>query len=134
MLSYLRILKLKRVALFLTIVLALLIAVSTLTPLPTKIDVPGSDKWHHFVAFAVLVFPLAYCNKRYAIVIAIAALGYGGFIEIVQPYVNRYGEFNDFVADGIGVCIGIVYGHGFVFFWRFNALTQKSGRELNRKA
>lgn len=40
-------------------------------------------------------------------VIAIAALGYGGFIEIVQPCVNRYGEFNDFVADGIGVCIVI---------------------------
>ena len=107
MLLHLHMLKRKRIALFLTIVLALVIAVSTLTPLPTKIDVPGSDKWHHFIAFAVLVFPLAYCNKRYAMVIAIAALGYGGFIEIVQPYVNRYGEFNDFVADGIGVCIGI---------------------------
>ena len=42
-----------------------------------------------------------------ALVIAIAALGYGGFIEFVQPYVNRYGEFNDFVADGVGVCVGI---------------------------
>ena len=94
-------------AAFLTLVFAIVIAVSTLTPLPTKIDVPGSDKWHHVVAFAALVFPLAYCNKRYAMVIAIAALGYGGFIEIVQPYVNRYGEFNNFVADGIGVCIGI---------------------------
>ena len=107
MLSYLHVLKLKRIAVLLTFVLALLIAVSTLTPLPTKIDVPGSDKWHHFVAFAVLVFPLAYCNKLYVTSIALVALSYGGLIEIVQPYVNRYGEFNDFVADGIGVCIGI---------------------------
>ena len=107
MLSYLHVLKLKRVALLLTIVLALIIAASTLSPLPTKIDVPGSDKWHHFVAFAALVFPLAYYSKRFASIVAVAALGYGGFIEIVQPYVNRYGEFNDFVADGIGVCIGI---------------------------
>ena len=107
MLSHLHTLKRKRVALFLTIVLALIIAASTLSPLPTKIDVPGSDKWHHFVAFAAMVFPLAYYSKRIVSVVAVAALGYGGFIEIVQPYVNRYGEFNDFVADGIGVCIGI---------------------------
>ena len=107
MLTHLEIFKRKRFSVLLTIVLALVIAMSTLSPLPTKIDVPGSDKWHHFLAFAVLVFPLAYCNKRYAVVIAIAALGYGGFIEFVQPYVNRYGEFNDFVADGVGVCVGI---------------------------
>ena len=105
MLSHLEIFKRKRFSVLLTIVLV--IAISTLSPLPTKIDVPGSDKWHHVVAFAALVFPLAYFNKRYAVVIAIAALGYGGFIEIVQPYVNRYAEFNDFVADGIGVCVGI---------------------------
>ena len=105
--SYLRILKIKRISILLTVVIAAVISLSTLTPLPTKIDVPGSDKWHHFLAFSVLVFPLAYCNKRYAIVMAIFALGYVGFIEIVQPYVNRYGEFNDFVADGIGVCVGI---------------------------
>ena len=100
-------LKTKRTSFLLTLALTAIIAVSTLTPLPTKIDVPGSDKWHHFVAFAALVFPLAYCNKRYAVMIAILALGYGAVIETVQPYVNRYGEFNDFVADGIGVCIGI---------------------------
>jgi len=57
-------------AAFLTLVFAL----STLTPLPTKIDVSGSDKWYQFVAFAVLVFPLAYCNKRYVVIIAAAAL------------------------------------------------------------
>lgn len=107
MLACLYILKRKRIAVFLTIFLSSVIAISTLSPLPTKIDVPGSDKRHHFLAFAVLVFPLAYCNKRYAVVIAIGALGYGGFIELVQPYVNRYGEFNDFLADGIGICIGI---------------------------
>ena len=105
--SYLRILKTKRISILLTVVIAAVIALSTLTPLPTKIDVPGSDKWHHSVAFAVLVFPLVYCNKIYVTSIALVALSYGGLIEIVQPYVNRYGEFNDFVADGIGVCIGI---------------------------
>ena len=34
----------------------------------------------------------------------------GGAIEIIQPYVNRYGEWLDFMANTIGVVIGLAIG------------------------
>ena len=36
------------------------------------------------------------------------AVFYGAFIEIIQPYVNRYGELGDFWADAGGAVIGVV--------------------------
>ena len=37
-----------------TAIITVVIAVATLTPLPTAIDAPGSDKLHHFLAFVPL--------------------------------------------------------------------------------
>jgi VanZ family protein len=34
----------------------------------------------------------------------------GGLIEFVQPYVNRYGELLDFMANLSGVIIGSLIG------------------------
>ncbi|EEY99166.1 hypothetical protein VOA_001515 [Vibrio sp. RC586] len=34
-------------------------------------------------------------------------LVYSGFIELVQPYVNRYGEWLDLGANGAGLVVGI---------------------------
>ena len=34
----------------------------------------------------------------------------GGVIELIQPYVNRYGEWLDFIANVTGVLIGSVFG------------------------
>ena len=33
---------------------------------------------------------------------------YGGAIEVIQPYVNRYREMGDFWANTIGAVIGVV--------------------------
>ena len=41
-----------RFALIITFIFVILILIGTLTPLPQKIDAPGTDKWHHFIAFA----------------------------------------------------------------------------------
>jgi VanZ family protein len=41
------------------------------------------------------------------LIFAIAVL-YGALIEIIQPYVNRYGEMGDFWADAGGAVIGVV--------------------------
>ena len=95
-------------AIILTITFVVIICWGTLTPLPQKIDVPGSDKWHHFVAFAALVYPLALASKRYWLKIIIFSLLLGASIEIIRPYVNRFGEMKDFFADSIGVFMGIL--------------------------
>ena len=35
---------------------------------------------------------------------------FGALIEIIQPYVNRFGDTADFTADAIGVLIGFSFG------------------------
>jgi VanZ family protein len=35
-------------------------------------------------------------------------IAYGGMIELVQPYVNRYGEWLDMAANTTGVVCGLI--------------------------
>lgn len=96
-----------RLALWLSAILAAVIAVATLTPAPHMPEgPPGSDKLHHFVAFAALVFPAIAAAPRRLLWLAPLAVGYGGAIEVIQPHVGREGEWGDFVANTIGVMIG----------------------------
>lgn len=87
----------------------------TLTPLPELPNEIGSDKLHHFIAFFILagltrlaltgVTPL----KALAISLAYAA-ALGGGIELIQPFVNRHGDWADFHADLFGALIGALCG------------------------
>ncbi len=38
------------------------------------------------------------------------AVLYGGLIELIQPYVNRWAEWEDFLADSIGAITGTTIG------------------------
>lgn len=94
-------------AIYLTIVFALIIAYGTLTPIDGSV-IPGSDKWKHFVAFAVFVFPISLFKPKWTWLIFLIGVLYGGAIEIIQPYVNRYREMGDFWANTIGAIIGVI--------------------------
>tara|TARA_B100000315_G_scaffold45852_2_gene40654 strand:+ start:1785 stop:1982 length:198 start_codon:yes stop_codon:yes gene_type:complete len=50
---------------------------------------------------AILVFPLSVL--------------YGGLIEIIQPYVNRLAEWEDFFADTAGAITGTTIGLAIFF-------------------
>ena len=102
-------------AMVLTFAFSLIICVGTLTPLLRAVDVPGTDKWHHFLAFAALTYPLTVASRRYWLSIIVFGLLFGGLIEIIQPYVNRYGDVADFTADAVGVLIGFLFGVGGYF-------------------
>ena len=86
----------------------LVIGALSLAPLPELPDAPGNDKLHHLIAYALLAFlALLPRNTRGAALAALlAVIAYGGLIELVQPYVNRYGEFGDFFANGVGAVLG----------------------------
>ena len=99
----------------LTFIFAFIICVGTLTPLPRAIDVPRTDKWHNFLAFAALVYPLTVANRRCWLLIIAFGLSFGALIEIIQPYVNRLGDVADFTADAVGVLIGFSFGVGGYF-------------------
>ena len=97
-------------AVFLTVVFTLAICAGTLTALPEKIDVPGTDKWQHLVAFAALVYPITVASRRYWIPVTVFASCLAALIEIIQPYVNRFGDIKDFQADMLGVFLGLLIG------------------------
>ena len=89
--------------------LAMLLAITALSlhPLDNPPEAPGSDKTHHLIAYAALAYPASLRKpKRWQAIITIFAL-YSGLIELIQPHVNRYGEWMDFLANISGLLIGI---------------------------
>jgi VanZ family protein len=70
--------------------------------------VPGTDKTHHLIAYAALMFPTALRKPDKWIVIGLLFIAYSGAIELLQPHVNRYGEWLDMAANTSGVICGLI--------------------------
>ena len=82
-----------------------------LWPLETPPPAPeGSDKLVHFIAFAALAFPLTSTGRFGVMPVLIGASTFGGIIELIQPTFNRSADVSDWVADTLGVLIGISLG------------------------
>ena len=79
----------------------------SLSPLDSLPSAPGSDKIHHLIAYAALVFPVALRQPNRWLWFVVFFIGYSGLIELIQPYVNRYGEWLDMLANTAGVVCGI---------------------------
>ena len=87
------------------------VTVAMLWPLEAPRPAPeGSDKLVHFIAFAALAFPLARTGRFGLIPVLIGASAFGAIIELIQPTFNRSAELSDWVADTLGVLIGIGLG------------------------
>ena len=84
------------------------ITASSLWPVDKLPLVPGSDKLHHGIAYAVLMLPVALRKPDRWILYGLFFIAYSGGIELVQPYVNRYGEWLDLLANTAGVVCGFV--------------------------
>lgn len=106
-----------RLSLAATLVIAFAIGWFTLRPLP-DIEVGGSDKLHHLVAFGLLTLPVSATRPRWIPGVLLAAIAYGGAIEIVQPYIGRFGEWGDLLADAAGALIGSAAGLAVSRDWR----------------
>lgn len=94
----------------LSLLIALAISLLSLTPLEELPEVPGGDKLHHFIAYGALAFPTAFIRSRYLVGLTLLYLILGGGIELIQPYVNRYGEWLDFAANAVGTALGTAGG------------------------
>ena len=95
----------------LTVVVTTVLTIAMLWPLEAPPPAPeGSDKLVHFIAFAALAFPLARTGRFGLIPVLIGASAFGGLIELIQPTFNRFADVNDWVADTLGVLIGIGLG------------------------
>ena len=101
----------KNLDILLTIIVTLILTVAMLWPLEAPPPAPeGSDKLIHFVAFAALAFPLARTGRFGLMPVFIGASAYGGIIELIQPSFNRSADVNDWVADIVGVVLGVGCG------------------------
>jgi len=108
------------IALLLTASIVLL----SLLPIPDikmPVDVPLADKWTHMVMYGVLTLAIwveyrrahRKSNAWRLLVFAfLAPVAMGGILELMQAYLTtcRSGEWLDFVANTIGVCIGSAIG------------------------
>ena len=82
------------------------ITVLSLIPLNELPDMPGSDKTHHLVAYAILAYPTSLKRPKGWQNILIFFAIYGGVIELIQPLVNRHGEWVDLIANTTGLMVG----------------------------
>ncbi len=102
-----------------TCLLLLAIAILSLTPLPQLPTTPGSDKTHHLIAYAALMFPTALRRPKYWIWLGVLYIGLSGAIELVQPLANRHMELADLAANALGILCGTAAG------WLFRQLCFK---------
>ena len=92
----------------LTIIFFIAILALSLWPLEHFPAVPGGDKLHHLIAYAALVFPVALRKPQHWLLLVLFFIACSGGIELVQPLVNRYGEWLDMAANTAGVGGGIL--------------------------
>jgi VanZ family protein len=91
-----------------TLLLLGAITVLSLNPSPElTLEPPGSDKTHHFIAYSALALPVALARPRGWGWWIGGFLGWSAAIELIQPQVNRYGEWADLMANGAGLALGV---------------------------
>jgi len=98
----------RNIDIYLTVVIAFVIGLATLTPVEKLTVVSGSDKLYHLLSFAILTFTIAMVRPKAVRWLLILNLIFGGAIELLQPFLSRSCEFADFLADACGATLGIM--------------------------
>ena len=93
-----------------TFLIFLLISFLSLYPLKEQPSIPGSDKIHHLIAYSALTIVVGLRRPSNYLLIMVFFSIYSGLIELIQPYVNRYGEIEDFLFNNLGIFIGLIFG------------------------
>ena len=93
-----------------TTLIFVIITFLSLYPLKEQPSIPGSDKIHHLIAYAALSIGVGLRRPSNYLLIIVFFSFYSGLIEIVQPYVNRFGEIEDFLFNNLGIFIGLTLG------------------------
>lgn len=106
------------------LLVAACIVLLSLLPIPdmkVDVNVPLADKWTHMVMYGVLTLIIWFEYQRshrqwnvqkLVLYAFLAPIAFGGLMELAQLYLTtcRSGEWLDFAANTIGVCIGCLGG------------------------
>jgi VanZ family protein len=82
----------------------------SLYPLPKPQELQETDKTFHLVAYFLLALPTGLKKQNKWVLFIFLFIIFGGVIEMIQPYINRHGEWLDFFANTIGVISGFFVG------------------------
>ena len=85
------------------------------------VEVPLADKWTHMVMYGALTLAIWFDYRRshkhwntakLVLLAFLAPIAMGGILELIQAHLTtcRSGEWMDFAANTIGVCLGTVGG------------------------
>ncbi|MEK9878339.1 MAG: VanZ family protein [Paracoccaceae bacterium] len=111
---------------FLTLALLTGLTFALLWPIEASGGLRGGDKVVHFLAFAILAFPIACTGRLRMSILFFACSIYGGVIELLQPSFGRGAEVLDWIADMLGVAFGIFVGGKFCQHNKRNNLDRDS--------
>ena len=93
----------------LTVIVTTVLTVAMLWPINQPPPAPdGTDKIVHLITFAALAFPLARTGRFGLVPVFVGASAFGGLIELIQPSFGRSADMQDWIADIVGVGLGIV--------------------------
>ena len=94
-----------------TLIVTAILTIVMLWPLDQPPTAPDdSDKLVHLAAFAALSFPLSRTGRFGLLPVFVGTSMFGGMIELIQPSFNRSADMDDWIADIVGVALGIACG------------------------
>ena len=93
-----------------TFLIFVIITFLSLYPLKQQPSIPGTDKIHHLIAYSTLTICIGLRKPSNYILLILFFSFYSGLIEIIQPYINRFGEIEDFLFNNLGILIGLTLG------------------------
>ena len=93
-----------------TYLIFIIITLLSLYPLQEQPNIPGSDKIHHLIAYSALAIGVGLRRPSNYVLIIIFFSFYSGMIEIIQQYVNRFREIEDFLFNNLGILKGLTLG------------------------
>lgn len=85
------------------------ITLLSLNPISNLPSVPGGDKMHHIIAYAILMFPVALKKPKHWPFIALLFLCLSGAIELLQPLVGRHNDWLDISANWTGIILSTLF-------------------------
>jgi len=91
-----------------TIFTLTVITLLSLNPMIDLPSVPGGDKMHHIIAYAILMFPVALKKPKNWPFIGLLFLCLSGGIELMQPLVGRHNDWLDISANWTGIMISVL--------------------------
>jgi len=91
----------------------------SLRPIPETLNFSPNDKFNHVLAYTTLscLICIGRRNIFQILCLFLATVIFGGSVEIIQPYIGRYGEWQDFYANTVGSFIGTSLA--LLFYYQF---------------